>query len=77
VRGLTLQERIPAGHRHSLFLKGIIILHQHEKITSALQIERQELFVFEPEEPTISKLRVMIHELLQEADRAELQLAYK
>jgi hypothetical protein len=74
---ILLQERIPAGHRPSLVRKGIIILHQIEKSASALQIELQELFVFAHEEPTIAKLRAIIHELLQEAGRAELQPAYK
>jgi hypothetical protein len=39
--------------------------------------EPHELFIIEQEEPTATKLRAMIQELLWEADRGELQLAYK
>jgi hypothetical protein len=43
-----------------------------------LSVEPQEvLLVVEQEEPNVPKLRAMIQELLREAERAELQLAYK
>ncbi len=52
-------------------------LKQLLKIAQALGIELHELLLFEHEEPSIPKLRAMIHELLKEAGRPELQLAYK
>jgi transcriptional regulator with XRE-family HTH domain len=50
---------------------------QLEKIAEALRIELHDLFLFEHEEPNTAKLRAMIQDLLREAGRAELQLAYK
>lgn len=47
------------------------------KIAKGLEVELHELFQVEHEEPGIPKLRAMIQELLKEAGRAELQLAYK
>jgi transcriptional regulator with XRE-family HTH domain len=52
-------------------------LKQLLKIAQALGIEPHELLVIEQEEPSIAKLRGMIQDLLREADRGELQLAYK
>ena len=52
-------------------------LKQLLKIARALQIEPHELLLVEQEEPSVPKLRAMIHELLREADRGQLQMAYK
>jgi transcriptional regulator with XRE-family HTH domain len=52
-------------------------LKQLLKIAQALGVEPHELLAIEPEEPSLSKLRVMIQELLKEAGRSELQMAYK
>jgi len=52
-------------------------LKQLLKIAQALGIELHELLLVEHEEPGVPKLRAMIHELLKEAGRPELQLAYK
>ena len=50
---------------------------QLRAIASALEVELQDLFVVEHEELSLLTLRAMIGDLLQEADRAELQVAYK
>jgi transcriptional regulator with XRE-family HTH domain len=50
---------------------------QLHAIAAALGVELQDLFVVEHEEPSLPKLRAMIGDLLKEADRAELQVAYK
>jgi hypothetical protein len=42
-----------------------------------LGVEPHELLIVEQEEPSVLKLRAMMQELLREAERAELQLAYK
>jgi transcriptional regulator with XRE-family HTH domain len=47
------------------------------KIAQALGVAPHELLVVDHEEPSVPKLRAMIQELLQEAGRGELQLAYK
>ena len=47
------------------------------KIAQALGVEPQELLIVEHEGPSAAKPRVMIQELLQEAERGEVQLAYK
>jgi len=47
------------------------------KIAQALGVEPHALLISEHEEPNVPKLRAMIHELLREASRGELQLAYK
>lgn len=47
------------------------------KIARALGVELHELLLVEHEEPSGAKLRAMIHELLKDAGRTELQLAYK
>lgn len=52
-------------------------LKQLEKIAGALQVELYELLQFEHEEPSVRRLRSMITDMLREADRTELQLAYK
>lgn len=52
-------------------------LKQLTKIARGLGVELHELLLVEHEEPSISKLRAMIHELLKDAGRTELQLAYK
>jgi transcriptional regulator with XRE-family HTH domain len=52
-------------------------LKQLLKIAQALEVEPHELLLVEQEEPGVAKLRVMIQDLLREAGRAELQLAYK
>lgn len=52
-------------------------LKQLLKIAQALEIELHELLLFEQEEPSVPKLRAMIHELFKEAGRSELQLAYR
>jgi transcriptional regulator with XRE-family HTH domain len=52
-------------------------LKQLVKIAQALGVETHELLIVEQEESSTPKLWAMIQELLQEADRAELQLAYK
>ena len=44
---------------------------------TAIEIEPHELLVVEHEEPNVPKLRTMIHELVKEAGRPELQLAYR
>ena len=52
-------------------------LKQLLKIAQALGVAPPELLLVEHEEPSLPKLRAMIHDLLREADRGELQLAYK
>jgi len=52
-------------------------LKQLLKIAQALRVDPYELLIVEQEEPSVSKLRTMIHGLLRGAERAELQLAYK
>jgi transcriptional regulator with XRE-family HTH domain len=52
-------------------------LKQLLKIAQALKVEPHELLIVEQEEPSLPKLRKMIQDLLQEAGRGELQLAYK
>jgi transcriptional regulator with XRE-family HTH domain len=52
-------------------------LKQLLKIAQASAVEPQELLLIEQEEQSLPKLRSMIQELLREADRRELQLAYK
>jgi transcriptional regulator with XRE-family HTH domain len=52
-------------------------LKQLLKIAQALKVEPHELLVVEQEEPSAPKLRAMIQDLLRDAERAELQLAYK
>lgn len=47
------------------------------KLAQALGVEPHELLIVDHEEPSISQLRAMIQALMQEASRAELQLAYK
>ena len=47
------------------------------KLAQALGVEPHELLIVDHEEPSISQLRAMIQALLEEASRAELQLAYK
>jgi hypothetical protein len=42
-----------------------------------LGVELHELLLVEQEEPSVPKLRAMTQELLREAARAELRLAYK
>jgi hypothetical protein len=42
-----------------------------------LGVELHELLLVEQEELSVPKLRAMIQDLLREAERAELQLAYK
>jgi hypothetical protein len=51
-------------------------LTQLLKIAQALGMELHELLIVEYEEPSAAKPRVMIQELLQEANRGELQLVY-
>jgi hypothetical protein len=41
------------------------------------EVELHEPLVVEQDEPSVPKLRAMMQELLREAERAELQLAYK
>jgi transcriptional regulator with XRE-family HTH domain len=50
---------------------------QLRAIAAALGVELQDLLVVEHEELSLPKLRAMIGDLLKEADRAELQVAYK
>jgi transcriptional regulator with XRE-family HTH domain len=50
---------------------------QLRAIAAALGVELQDLVVVEQEELSLPKLRAMIGDLLKEADRAELQVAYK
>src|SRR5688500_381142 len=52
-------------------------LKQLLKIAHALGVEPYELLMIEQEEPSVPKLRAMMQDLLQEADRGELQRAYK
>jgi transcriptional regulator with XRE-family HTH domain len=52
-------------------------LKQLLKIARALAVEPQELLLVEQEEASLPKLRAMIQDLLRQADRGELQLAYK
>ena len=52
-------------------------LKQLLKLAQALGIEPHELLLVEQEEPSLPKLRAMIQDLLREASRPELQLAYK
>jgi transcriptional regulator with XRE-family HTH domain len=51
-------------------------LKQLLKIAQALGVEPHELLIVEQEEPSASRLRAMIQELMQGADGEELQLAY-
>jgi transcriptional regulator with XRE-family HTH domain len=46
-------------------------------IAHALGVELHDLVVVEQEEPSAPKLRAMIGSLLEEAERPELQVAYK
>jgi transcriptional regulator with XRE-family HTH domain len=52
-------------------------LKQLLKIAQALAVEPRELLSVEQEEVSLPKLRAMIQDLLRQADRGELQLAYK
>jgi transcriptional regulator with XRE-family HTH domain len=47
------------------------------KLAQALRVEPHELLMVDQEELGMPQLRAMIQALLQEASRAELQLAYK
>jgi transcriptional regulator with XRE-family HTH domain len=47
------------------------------KLAQALGVEPHELLIVDQEELGMPQLRAMIQALLQEASRAELQLAYK
>jgi transcriptional regulator with XRE-family HTH domain len=47
------------------------------KIAQALGMDPDELFIIDDEELSGTKLQRMIQDLLQEADKEELQLAYK
>jgi transcriptional regulator with XRE-family HTH domain len=47
------------------------------KLAQALGVEPHELLIVDQEELGMPQLRAMIQTLLQEASRAELQLAYK
>jgi hypothetical protein len=42
-----------------------------------LGVEPYELLIVEHEEPSVTKLRAMMQELLRESDRTELQMVYK
>jgi hypothetical protein len=50
---------------------------QLHAIAAAVDVELQDLFGVDHEEPSLPKLRAMIGDLLKEADRVELQVAYK
>jgi transcriptional regulator with XRE-family HTH domain len=50
---------------------------QLRAIASALEVELQDLLVVEQEELSLPKLRAMIGDLIKDADRVELQVAYK
>jgi transcriptional regulator with XRE-family HTH domain len=52
-------------------------LKQLLKIAHALGVGPHELLVIAQEEPSLPKLRAMIQELLKDAGRSELQMAYK
>jgi transcriptional regulator with XRE-family HTH domain len=47
------------------------------KLAQALGVEPHELLLVDQEELSVPQLRAMIQALLEEASRAELQLAYK
>jgi transcriptional regulator with XRE-family HTH domain len=47
------------------------------KLAQALGVEPHELLIVDQEELSMPQLRAMIQALLEEASRAELQMAYK
>jgi transcriptional regulator with XRE-family HTH domain len=89
IRGLRLRRELTQealGERAGLNYKYLGTVERGErnasvkqllKIAEALGVELQDLFVVEQEELSVPTLRAMIGNLLQEAGRPELQVAYK